>query len=171
MGRIRKKLINTSEQYHMIIHILLGIISGLIFANINNIQPLTLISIGIIGNILPDIDHLLYIFIYGRNSEYAQFIKDFLGQKQYKNIVNFCKNNHKFNTGLYSHNILTTILVILITYKTFNFNNYLTATFFFSWSLHYLYDIVEDLLFFGKLNKNWFLKFDKKISKQQITRI
>jgi hypothetical protein len=46
-------------------------------------------------------------------------------------------------------------------------NRIYIATFFLSVTVHFLYDIVEDLLFFKKLNPNWFLHFNRKNKNNQ----
>lgn len=171
MGRRRKKLIHLSEKFHMSIHVLWGIIIALVIKKfIVDVSLFLLLLTGILGSLLPDFDHVLYIFIYGRKSEYSRFIRHFISQKQLKKTFWFCKNNHKLNTGLYSHNILTMILVLILSINAITIKNYFLTTFFLAWSMHYLYDIFEDLLFFGKINKNWFLKFDKKIINKDLLR-
>jgi len=171
MGKKRKSLIKLSEKFHMSIHILWGVIIALTIKKfLADISLFLLLTVGVLGSLLPDFDHVLYIFIYGRKSEYSRFIRQFISQKQLKKTFWFCKNNHKLNTGLYSHNILTMIVILMLSINSIISKNYLLATFFLAWSIHYLYDIFEDLLFFGKINKNWFLKFDKKIINKDLLR-
>lgn len=158
---------NKSHRYHMLIHVSLGLLCAFIVvhtfpsANISKV-----ISVGILGGLIPDTDHLLYMFFYGRKSEYAKIVKTYFKNKQFRLMCSFLKNNHKNNTGIYSHNILSLMLSIFLAwYLGESRDRACFYAFFMSWSAHYLFDMFEDLLFFKKVNPNWLMRFNRVIKK------
>jgi len=160
---MRNKIVEKSQAYHVIIHILFGVLCALVVSkHFENENLFLLILSGFLGNTLPDVDHIIYYFTYGRDSEYSQIIKLFIKERHFREIKNFLRDNHKFLTGLYSHTLLSPILSTFLTYFFFNRNHIYIATFFLSVTVHFFYDIFEDLLFFKKLNPNWYFKFNRK---------
>lgn len=156
-----------TEAYHMQMHMLLGVLCGVIIWHVfPGSSLLRLATIGVIGGILPDFDHLLFIFLYGRRTEYAKIIKAFLRKHKIRNTVKFIKSNHKYNTAIYSHNMLSVLMAFMLFYYLYNVkDNASMSAFFLSWVIHYVFDIFEDVLFFKKPNPNWWLKFSKVIKK------
>ncbi len=159
IGGLRRR----SEAYHIQIHLLIGILCGFF---IHEIYPesslLRLLLLGLLASLLPDMDHLFYIFWYGRRSEYAKEIKKFLKATEVRNALRFMKFNHKMNTGLYSHNLVAVFVAFLLFwYLGEKHDSASLSVFFISWALHYVYDIFEDIIFFKKPNSNWFLKFNR----------
>jgi hypothetical protein len=146
----------------MVIHALSGVtVAYFILSMFPYADRLELVIYGILGSLLPDVDHFIYYFFYGKNSQYAQIAKYFLLKKQLKNWIKFVKANHKFNTGIYSHNFLSLFLSLWLSwYFGLQRIHPVFAVFALSWSVHYLFDIFEDLLFFKRLNPNWYLKFN-----------
>jgi membrane-bound metal-dependent hydrolase YbcI (DUF457 family) len=154
---------NKAYTYHMVIHVLLGLVCAFIVmrafpsANIYKI-----ISIGILGSLIPDVDHLLYMFLYGRKSEYSKILKAFVKDKEFRKALHFVKDNHKNNTGIYSHNILSLILSIYLAWKLGDSRDSAGFfVFFMSWSVHYVFDMFEDVLFLKRINPNWFMRFNR----------
>ena len=160
---MRNKIVQKSQTYHILIHILFGIMAALIVSKqFDNENLVLLLIMGFFGNTLPDIDHIIYFFTYGRDSEYSQIIKLFIKERHFREIKNFLRDNHKYLTGLYSHTLISPVISIFLTYFFFKKGLIYPATFFFSVSIHFMYDILEDILFFGKLNPNWYMKFNNK---------
>jgi len=160
---MRNKLVEKSQTYHILIHILLGLICALIISREFQGENLFLLLIcGFLGNTLPDLDHVIYYLTYGKDSEYSQIIKLFIKERDFKEVKDFLRENHKYLTGLYSHTILSPLLSILLMFLFLNKNNIYISTFFLSVTTHFIYDIVEDLLFFKKLNPNWFMHLNRK---------
>ncbi len=156
-----------SETYHMQVHIIIGLICGLFMGHLFPEAPLIkLISVSIIGSVLPDFDHLLFIFIYGRKTDFARIIKGFLRKYKIKSAISFIRVNHKYNTSVYSHNMLSVILAFWLFYYLYTVQDKASmSTFFLSWFAHYVFDIFEDVLFFKKINPNWWLKFSKNVKR------
>jgi len=163
LSRFFLSLKRKSEHYHMLIHVLLGLICAIIVMHaFPDADKTKLIMIGVFGNLVPDLDHFLFLFIYGRKSDYAKIVRGHLRLKQFRSAANFIKNNHKNNTGIYSHNILSLMISIFLAwYLGESRDRAGFYVFFASWSSHYLFDMVEDILFFKKLNPNWFMKFNR----------
>jgi hypothetical protein len=163
MSRIGTSLRNRSENYHMLIHVLCGFICAYITIDyFPEVSHTKLNIIGVLGSLSPDIDHVMYWFFYGKKSQYSQIVRNFLRQRQFKNLSKFLKLNHKTLTGLYFHNFLTLFLSIsLCLYYGFVREHPLLLVFFMSWSLHYIFDLSEDLLFFKRINPNWYFRFNK----------
>lgn len=77
--------------------------------------------------------------------------------------MNYLKVNHKKNTGLYSHNILSVIVALyLFQYYVRIKDMPVFSVLALAWFMHYIFDLAEDILFMKKVNSNWFLKFNKK---------
>lgn len=160
---MRNRLIEKSQAYHILIHVLLGLISALVISkNFENENLYLLLFLGFLGNTLPDLDHVIYYLTYGKDSEYSQIIKLFIKERDFREVKKFLRENHKYLTGLYSHTILSPIISSFLTYLFLTKNKVYFATFFLSITVHFLYDITEDLLFFKRLNPNWFMHFNRK---------
>jgi len=153
-----------SEKYHMSIHAVLGVMSGLAIKSIYPESNLNkMLALGFLANILPDIDHLFYFLWYGAKSDYTRTVKKYIADREIKALVAYLKRNHKYNTGIYSHNLMTLLFVLLLFWLAgLTRDSPSLSVVFLSWSLHYMYDIVEDFLFFKEINPNWFLRFNIK---------
>src|SRR5687768_255484 len=107
MTPVRKRLMNISEKHHEEFHFLFAIFTTLIIyfiyppETINNI--IIIVIIAVLGSFIPDIDHLFYIYLYGRKSDYAKISKGFIKNKHIRDFITHVKVNHKSNTGIYSH--------------------------------------------------------------------
>jgi len=165
---MKNKLVEKSQTYHVLIHILLGFMCALIVSKrFENENIILLLFFGFLGSTLPDIDHLIYYLTYGKDSEYSQIIKIFIKEKDFKEVKIFLRENHKYLTGLYSHTVVSPVISIFLTFLFLNKDNIYLSTFFLSVTTHFIYDIAEDLLFFKKLNPNWFMHFNKKNKNNQ----
>jgi membrane-bound metal-dependent hydrolase YbcI (DUF457 family) len=151
----------------MQVHIALGVLSAYaIHSYFPEASMPRLIALGIIGNLLPDIDHIFFLFWYGATTEYAKTIKKYIRSRELRNAAAFMKLNHKLNTSIYSHNVISLVLAFLLFwYLGDKRDSAALSVFFLSWCTHYLYDILEDFLFFKKINPNWFLKFNRYTGK------
>ena len=149
-----------SQEFHMYIHLIFGALAYFLYTWINpSASSFMNFLFALISNILPDIDHLLFFFVYGSKTDYSISVKKLLKSHQYKKAAKYCMENHKKNTSIISHNILSfAFFLIICSVSIFTKNNTL-GIIALSWSYHYLFDMVEDYLFFGKLNPNWMLRF------------
>lgn len=166
MRTIRLNLAKLSGDLHGYFHLLFGLFTLLFIRQLDgkafSSHSLLLIVIALGASFLPDIDHLFCIYIYGRKSDYAKALRSFLRHLHLKGFLRHIKENHKSHTQVYSHNIGSIILSAFFTYfEMVRRDNIFLATFFLAFTLHYLYDFIEDLLFFKKPNKNWYFKFNR----------
>ncbi len=155
---------NASENYHEYWHFLFGLLASFIVIKGYPAQPvLPIVIVGLIMSILPDIDHILYFYVYGRNTKYSKKVRKLIKNSGISKAIKYCKKEHKNNTSIYSHNLVMIFALLFFT-KFLIIQNYnaLIVVAVLSWAMHYIYDIFEDLLFFGKLNPNWFLLFNQK---------
>lgn len=165
---MRNRLVEKSQTYHILIHVLLGFICALVISKEFDGENLYLLLLcGLLGNTLPDLDHVIYYLTYGKDSEYSQIIKLFIKERDFKEVKDFLRENHKYLTGLYSHTILSPIITGFLTYLFITNSKIYFATLFLSITIHFLYDILEDLLFFKRLNPNWFMHFNRKNKNSQ----
>jgi hypothetical protein len=122
-----------------------------------------ILSVSLLGSLAPDVDHFVYFYTYGKRTSYAQTALTFLRKFDFKGFINFAKYNHKYNHGLLSHNIGSFFLSALFFFIfALDTDRFTATTFVMSVMFHFLYDIVEDLIFFGRLNPNWLFKFKRK---------
>jgi len=160
MTKVRKKIVSISERYHYVFHLALGlVVFGISYDDTS--KRISLLYICLVASIIPDFDHFFYYYLYGSKTEYAKIIKQYLRSRQIRAYLSFCKSNHKSLTGLYSHNLLTPLLAFFVYSFLWNRNNIMLSAFFLSFALHFLFDMFEDFVSLGKLNPNWFLKFNR----------
>ncbi|OGC68973.1 hypothetical protein A2415_04205 [candidate division WWE3 bacterium RIFOXYC1_FULL_39_7] len=153
----------------MTIHVALGILCAYIIKSVYpEASSAKLLFLGVLANLLPDADHILYFTWYGAKSDYTKIVRQYFRTKQIRTLVNFIKQNHKNNTGIYSHNLLT-VAIVLGSFWVLGItrDSPSLSVFFMSWSIHYIYDIFEDLLFFKSLNPNWFFRFNSVRKKHE----
>ena len=148
MNSRRQKLIETNTKYHMVIHLVIGVFIAIF---VHRLFPFSSFSktlvLSLFGSWLPDIDHFIFFYIYGRNNEYSKIVRAFLRQFRLKEFASFAQNNHKELTGLYSHNLASTFIAALIFFVlALDVHGYKSVTFALAITMHFIYDIVEDLL-------------------------
>ncbi len=158
----RERIKFYSEKYHLFIHIALGAMVGYIFSLFEKNFSLYLVLIGIFGNLFPDIDHFLSFFVYARNTDYSTTARKYLLELKWRTWAKFCLKNHKSNHQIITHNLISVVLVLLLSViSIFVFEDLWMGTLFVSWSVHYFFDLFEDYIFFKKINPNWFFNFEK----------
>lgn len=151
------------NKFHEMIHLSLGIISFFLIKLIYPAIPYYYLIGALVASYIPDIDHLFFMFLYGRETKYAKKCRKYLTNFQIKNFITFCTNNHKNNNFILSHNLVSVGLIYLAFVTSLVGKHFFWATVSLSAFLHFGYDITEDMLFFGHLNPNWYLKFSKKL--------
>jgi hypothetical protein len=156
----RHTLIHICEKYHEYVHFTFGLFSYVVVQSLfPHVSAVPLILIALLSSILPDIDHLFYIFIYGRKHDYSKKIHLHLRERHLSQAIDFCRVNHKSNHAIKSHNLITPLLAFITFYFSATSGHPLWAVFFLAICSHFVFDILEDLLVLGRLNPNWWLKF------------
>lgn len=165
MHRVATMLRRRTERFHMVFHVMFGIICGYFVHDLfpdSNLR--NLIFWGVWGSLLPDIDHFVYFYFYGKHTEYSKVVRQYIKDKKIWDLFNFWKFNHKKSNGprLYSHNILFVILTLYL------FNYFVQVKDMPTFSVlalsiftHLIFDMGEDILFMKKLNPNWYLQFKR----------
>lgn len=145
----------------MVIHVLLAMSVGVVFNMYSqeNLSFKFLLFLGLLG-VLPDIEHALFFFWYGRGHSYSKDVRYMLRSRNFYSCASYCKKNHKRLTSLYLHNGL--VLLILVTLGIYYVHNHVLSASFFALASHYLFDVFEDVLINGKVNSNWYLKFGSR---------
>lgn len=150
-----------TTHYHMFFHLGLGLIVGTVFYLIAGTPSLkTYLFIGCIAAVLPDIEHVLFFYSYGKTTAYAKSVRNYVKAREYKKAADFCKRHHKDLECLYIHNGLTPLILLLLAILFVVTAHPLVATLLVSAALHYFYDIFEDFILMRRINSNWFLKFE-----------
>jgi hypothetical protein len=111
--------------------------------------------LSIVGSEIIDLDHVLYMFFYGRHEWYALEAKKFLRQGQFSNFTKFLSIQHKNNTSLASHNLYVITLFLVLAGVSFLFDWKARTVIFGAIVLHLLYDIYDDFWVLGYMNENW----------------
>jgi len=157
---IKSHLVRSMERYHEYYHLGFGlacfIVVALLFPDVSKVA---LLIVAVIGSFVPDTDHLFFIFIYGRNTTYAIAVRNFLSKHDIPGATNYVRTNHKSNNFILSHNLLTPLIFFIFYINLVNIGQITFALFCLSFAAHFIFDIIEDLLVFGHLNPNWYLKF------------
>jgi hypothetical protein len=146
-----------SEKYHMLIHFLMGITLGLFFVKYEDIKfSMGFLFIMGISALIPDLEHLLFFFTYGRHSDYTRnLVKQMKEDGKIKGFYGYCTKNHKSQNSLYFHDGLLPVLFLGIGFFLLDGSKVYQAALAFSLAFHYIYDIFEDYLMLGSLNPNW----------------
>lgn len=160
----RTLLVHLMEKHHEYFHLGFGLISLIItliiFPHANFIS---MFFLAVLASYLPDIDHLFFIFIYGRNTEYSSGVRRELSKSGVSAAIEYCRINHKKNNFILSHNLITPLLSFsFFVYCTYTHKPY-SAVFWLSFTAHFIFDLIEDYLALGRLNPNWFLRFSSKL--------
>ena len=156
---LRDNLKLLSERYHGQIHLSLGLIIGLWVGIILEGNIVVLMMVSAIATFLPDIDHLFFLFLYGKRSRYATEARKVWWLKGFRGYIDYCKKNHKNNTAIVSHNVLSMLtLLILGGYFGYRGEAFWTVVFL-SGAGHFIFDIAEDWLILGRINGNWWFNY------------
>lgn len=140
---------------HEMFHVILGILWLFILTSRWQEMTYVWILIAVVGSLVPDVDHLLYFFTYGRKDHYTKQIFSFIRRKEWKGLVEFIEVGHKHNTNLAFHNIYVVILLITSTYIVYSRDYRIGTILLGAMVSHFLFDIAEDIMLLGYINKNW----------------
>jgi len=146
-----------SEKYHILIHVVIGVTLGLVFVKFQDVNlSARFLILMAIAPLIPDLEHFVFFFTYGRKSNYTQ---NLLRQLKVDGIVKgfwvYCAKNHKNQNSLYLHDGLIPVLFLIIGLVLLDKDKTYQSALIFSLAFHYIYDIFEDYLMLGGLNNNW----------------
>lgn len=140
---------------HEFYHVLLGLLwAWFLRERWNQFNP-RWIYLSVFASLLPDADHLLYFFTWGKRESYAYQALSYLRKHQWRNLFVFLENGHKNQTNLASHNYY--FMAILLGSALFSsFYEWRVGIILFGAMLiHYIFDITDDLFMLGGINSNW----------------
>jgi hypothetical protein len=140
---------------HEFYHVLLGLVWAWFLRELWNEFNPRWVALSVFGALLPDADHLLYFFTYGKRENYTSQIKTFLRARQWRNLTVFIENGHKHNTNLSLHNYYFMVFLFVMAMISFIFSWKASVILFGSMLTHYLFDIFDDIVQLGAVNKNW----------------
>lgn len=140
---------------HMGYHVLIGLVWAWILRELWGQFNLRWIATAVVGSLLPDIDHLNYFFRYGKNDSYTKQIIDYLKNRQWRMLAYYIATGHKFNTNLSYHNFYIVIILFAAALLASRFDWEVGVVLLGAMVLHYLFDIVDDIVQLGAVNPNW----------------
>jgi hypothetical protein len=141
---------------HMLYHLLLGLAWMWFCAKYLQIHGNHFLWFALIGSVIPDAEHFIYFFTYGKRDAYTQEIARFIRNGDWRILTVFIEKGHKYNTQLRYHNIYTILLLVIGTWVSYLFHLNGWVIFLGAMITHYCFDIVDDLSMLGHLNPNWY---------------
>lgn len=140
---------------HEFYHILIGLLwSWFLREQWNEFNP-RWIWISVLASLLPDADHLYYFFTYGKFGQYALSVRTLLKKRQWRALTIFLENGHKYQTNLSLHNYYFMAFLFVLSLISSVVDWEAGVILFGAMVLHYLFDILDDILILGSVNPNW----------------
>jgi hypothetical protein len=140
---------------HVLFHVLFGLIWAWVLREIWHEFNAKWIFTAVVGSVLPDIDHLLYFFTYGRRDPYTRTIITFFKNRQWRVLTTFVEKGHKYNTELSFHNVYVALGLFAFCLLSYLYDWRMAVVLFGAMTTHYAFDIIEDILLLGHMNPNW----------------
>jgi len=140
---------------HMFYHVLLGLVWAWILREIwGQFNPKWFLT-SVFGSLLPDIDHVNYLFGYGKKDNYTRTIFEMLKKRQWRMLALFIATGHKYNTNLSYHNYYFMGILGALAAVASYFDWQAGFILFGAMVGHYLFDVFDDLVILGEINPNW----------------
>lgn len=140
---------------HEFYHVLLGLVWAWFLRERWSEFNSRWIWLSIFGSLLPDADHLVYFWGYGKQDQYARQIRQFLKNRQWRMVTVFMETGHKYNTDLASHNVYFMAILLVGSLFSSLYEWRVGVILFGAMLVHYIFDIGDDLLQLGHINPNW----------------
>ena len=140
---------------HEFYHVLLGLMWAWFLREIWQEFNVRWITVSIIGSLVPDLDHFLYFFVYGRKDMYTKQIKSFLKNRQWRILTKFIETGHKYQTDLATHNFYFILFLLTLSLLSLFYDWKAGIVLFGAMIIHYLFDIFDDIVTLGYINVNW----------------
>lgn len=143
------------QSRHMAYHVMLGLLwAWFLRERWGEFNP-KWIWTAVVGSLLPDVDHLNYFFRHGRNDAYTQQVISYIKHRQWRTLFYFLAIGHKFNTSLSYHNVYTVGFFMVLAAGASLIDWQVGVVLFGAMILHYLFDMVDDVVVLGAINPNW----------------
>ena len=140
---------------HEFYHILLGLVWSWFLREQWGEFNVKWVWLAVFGSLLPDVDHLLFFFGYGREHDYTKHIIELLRKHEWRKFVVYVEHGHKYQTGLSYHNYYIVLVFLSIGVLSSFFDWQSGVVFFGAIVIHYIFDIFDDLMMLGEVNANW----------------
>jgi len=150
------------QSKHELFHVLLGVVWAWILREAWGEFNLKWLFLSIFGSLLPDIDHLVYFFTYGRTNWYSKEVKQLLRSREWRSAAKFISHGHKYNTELMSHNIYVVIFLIISSFFCLILGWRVWVVVIEAMVSHFFFDIIDDYFVLGHLNHNWKRRWRRK---------
>jgi hypothetical protein len=122
---------------------------------------------GIIGNFLPDLDHIIYIYFLRPQELTSQRAGYMLGKRDFFGSMNLLARTRSERTKLIFHTALFQIVFVILSFLVVTSSGSLLGRgIVLAFSLHLLIDQAVDLVEIGSLD-NWFKDFSLTIEKDK----
>lgn len=140
---------------HHFYHILIGVSWAWFLREMWHVFQPRWVLLSIVASELPDIDHLVYFYVYGRKDQYSRVVKQLFASRQWRLLSLTLDQGHKYNTSLATHNYFTIIVLLFLSVVSYFYEWQSAVVFFGAMVLHYVFDIIDDFLILGYVNPNW----------------
>jgi hypothetical protein len=140
---------------HEFYHVLLGLLWAWFLRERWNEFNSRWIWLSVFASVLPDFDHILYFFSYGKRDQYSKMVKKFIKTGQWRTLTVFLENGHKQQTNLASHNYYFMVLILGSALLSSFYEWRVGVILFGAMLIHYIFDIADDVLLLGYVNPNW----------------
>jgi hypothetical protein len=140
---------------HMIYHMLIGLAWAWFLREKWNELNIKWVLVALFGSILPDFEHLVYFFTYGKKDQYTRNLLKILREHQWRVATVFVEKGHKHNTKLRFHSMYIIALLFIFSSVCFFYDWNVWVVLFGAMIFHYIFDICDDLATIGHINPNW----------------
>lgn len=113
------------------------------------------VALSVFGSLLPDADHFWYFFTYGKEAPYTQTVKELIRDRKWRMVAAFIESGHKDNTSLTLHNYYFMAVLLGGAAVSLLIEFEAGVILFGAMLLHYLFDVVDDIVVIGSVNPNW----------------
>ena len=130
---------STGNYLHIAGHVLCGIIIGYLFIEFLQCLPLLVFILAIVGSLFFDVDKLLY---------YTFNKKKYMSFKHYLRWLG--EDLHHKKIDAYFHNIYMLSILLVI---AFSIGLNCANSFFIAAIIHFLYDIIDDIIYLRRISQ------------------
>jgi hypothetical protein len=140
---------------HELYHVLLGVAWGWVLRETWGEFNVRWLTLSLFGSLLPDVEHFIYFFTYGRKDPYNATIRQFLKNGEWRMVTVYMEHGHKYNIDLSYHNFFVIAFLLLLATVAFLFDRNSWVVFFGAMVIHYVFDVLDDIVTLGYINPNW----------------
>lgn len=140
---------------HEFYHVLLGLMWAWFLRELWQQFNVRWIIVAVAGSLLPDLDHFLYFFFYGKKDIYSEQVKSFLKGREWRILATYLSTGHKYQTDLATHNFYFVTFLFVLSLTSFFYDWKTGVVLFGAMLTHYLFDVFDDIATLGYVNANW----------------